>query len=93
MTIMIENLLKFLESPTPFHAIEHIKSELKHYQGLHEHESWHLEKGGKYYVVRNDGSIIAFKIGKNINAIPSMMMTRDGFTGTVSGSRLCSVNE
>jgi len=59
-------LKKYLdESPTPFHAVAGIKSRLlsKGYKELSEADSWTLEKGGKYFVTREETSIIAFKTG------------------------------
>lgn len=56
-------LLDFLDSsPTPLHAVKSIVDtlETKGFQKLDERESWTLEAGRKYYVTRNDTSIIAF---------------------------------
>ncbi len=52
------------KSPTAFHVVENAKSILdsKGFTGLKESEVWKLEEGGKYYVTRNDSSIIAFMI-------------------------------
>ncbi|MDH5767226.1 MAG: M18 family aminopeptidase, partial [Gammaproteobacteria bacterium] len=61
-----QGLLDFIElSPTPFHAVEQIKSRLEcmGYQCLFESDAWQLEKGQGYYVTRNDSSIIAFRMG------------------------------
>jgi aspartyl aminopeptidase len=61
-----EGLMEFIEfSPTPFHAVQTIigRMECMGYQQLFESEEWKLEKGGAYYVTRNDSSIIAFKLG------------------------------
>lgn len=35
------------------------------YQHLFERANWSIREGGRYYIVRNDSSIIAFKLGKN----------------------------
>ena len=52
------------KSPTAFHVVENAKSILdsQGFTGLKESEVWKLEEGGKYYVTRNDSSIIAFMI-------------------------------
>jgi aspartyl aminopeptidase len=58
-----DGLLGFLDaSPTPFHAIQNMSQMLHNagFQKLKEDETWQLEKGQKYYVTRNDASIIAF---------------------------------
>ena len=55
------------DSPTPFHATASMAAILQQagYSRLDERESWQLEKQGKYFVTRNDSSIIAFSLGKN----------------------------
>lgn len=63
--MMIQNMLQFIEqSPTSFHAVANVAANLqKHgFTQLQESESWRLEAGGKYYVTRNDSSVIAFVI-------------------------------
>ncbi len=61
-------LLQFLDnSPTPYHAVEQMKKALhvKGFQELYENESWKLQEDKKYFVTRNDSSIIAFTYPKN----------------------------
>lgn len=56
-------LLGFLDaSPTPFHATRNMvmMCENAGFLKLDEKEKWSLEVGQKYYVTRNDASIIAF---------------------------------
>lgn len=60
-----EELFHFIEaSPTPFHAVDEMRRRLdaKGYTQLLEGEAWSLRKGGKYYVIRNGSSLIAFRI-------------------------------
>lgn len=60
-----KQLFSFIEnSPTSFHAVETMKKRLdaEGYQPLLEGSDWHLQIGGKYYVIRNGSSIIAFRI-------------------------------
>ncbi|TDQ39384.1 M18 family aminopeptidase [Thiopseudomonas denitrificans] len=54
-------------SPTPFHATASMAAILQQagYSRLDEREPWQLEKRGKYFVTRNDSSIIAFSLGSN----------------------------
>ena len=62
-----QGLIEFLKaSPTPFHATASLAQRLEAagFQHLDERASWHTESGGRYYVTRNDSSIIAFKLGK-----------------------------
>ncbi len=56
-------LLGFLDaSPTPFHATRNMSMMCANagFVQLDETEKWELEKGQKYFVTRNDSSIIAF---------------------------------
>ncbi|HHD75519.1 MAG TPA: M18 family aminopeptidase [Campylobacterales bacterium] len=58
-----EGLLGFLDaSPTPFHATQNMSMMLHNagFEALKEEEPWRLEKGKKYFVTRNDASVIAF---------------------------------
>ena len=54
------------KSPTAYHVIANAKDILDAagYTGLKENEGWKLEAGGKYYVTRNDSSLIAFAVPK-----------------------------
>lgn len=66
MTI-IKDLFDFLDhSPTSYQAAEQIKIRLDAcgFKCLSEKETWHLVPGKKYYVSRNQSSIIAFVVGK-----------------------------
>ena len=68
-TNIISELTTFIEhAPTAFHAIDEIKMLLKKegFQELKESEIWNLEPGKKYYVTRNNSSIIALKAGKDL---------------------------
>jgi len=61
-------LLDFLRrSPTPFHAAENILNSLlaQGFVRLHEADAWQLQAGGRYVVVRNDSSVIAFALGQD----------------------------
>ena len=62
----VHDLLEFIDnSPTPFHAVEEMKSKLigQGYSELKESEKWDLTSNGKYFITRNDSSLIAFIIG------------------------------
>lgn len=63
----IDDLFRFIDhSPTCFHVVENVGKELEKagYQRLQENTQWQLETGNKYYVNRNDSSVIAFFIPK-----------------------------
>ncbi len=60
-------LLAFLDgSPTCYHAVENLRQALlaEGYQQLREHQPWELTPGGRYFVVRGDSSLIAFRLPK-----------------------------
>ena len=62
-----QGLIDFLKaSPTPFHATRSLAQRLQAagFRPLDEREPWHIEAGGRYYVTRNDSSIIAFRLGR-----------------------------
>lgn len=62
---MIQKLLNFIDqSPTAFHAVANVAKELAEngFTELKEREHWALVPGGRYYVTRNDSSIIAFVV-------------------------------
>lgn len=66
-TKLNQGLLDFLQaSPTPFHAVREIASALleQEYQRLYEQDEWTLASGGKYFVTRNDSSIVAFQLDR-----------------------------
>lgn len=53
-------------SPTPFHAVEQMRKILlaAGFVQLQEQEKWQLHSGGKYFITRNDSSIIALVVGE-----------------------------
>jgi len=60
-------LLGFLDaSPTPFHATRNMSAMFENagFEKLDETQKWNLEAGHKYYVTRNDSSVIAFTYPK-----------------------------
>ena len=62
---ILKELSHFLEtSPSCFHAIDNIKNILseKQFTQLHENEKWNIQRGGWYFVTRNDSSLIAFTV-------------------------------
>ena len=62
-----EKIIELIDkSPTAFHVVENAKAILdsQGFTGLKESDVWNLAEGGKYYVTRNDSSIIAFQIPK-----------------------------
>jgi aspartyl aminopeptidase len=66
MSEYVADLLSYIDlSPTPYHAVAESARRLERsgYRALREEDLWELESGGRHYVVRNDGSIVAFEVG------------------------------
>ncbi|MBV2132812.1 M18 family aminopeptidase [Pseudomonas sp. MAP12] len=62
-----QGLIDFLKaSPSPFHATASLAHRLEAagYQRLDEREPWQAQPGGRYYVTRNDSSLIAIQLGR-----------------------------
>jgi aspartyl aminopeptidase len=67
-----DGLLGFLDaSPTPFHATQNMAGMFLNagFARLYEEQKWALEQGKKYFVTRNDSSIIAFTYPKDKNYV------------------------
>ena len=63
----VQNLLDFIDaSPSPWHVVKSVETQLEKFKfvKLIETEKWALEAGGRYYVVRDDSSIIMFVQGQ-----------------------------
>lgn len=61
-----QDLLNFIDaSPSPWHAVDSVAKLLKEngFKPLIENQPWQFKKNGRYYVVRDGASIIAFVIG------------------------------
>ena len=72
-----QGLIDFLKaSPTPFHAtatlVQHL--EASGFQRLDERETWTTETGGRYYITRNDSSLLAFRLGRQSPLIGGIRM-------------------
>ena len=71
-TIEISNeLIQFIESsPSMFHSIKTIRTYLEEdgFTYLPESCAWDVKEGGKYYTIRNHSSLIAFKVGKDLDS-------------------------
>lgn len=65
-----QELTAFIKhSPTAFHAVDNMKKLLKEnsYKELLEGQAWKIEPGEKYFVSRNNSSIIAFNLGTKLD--------------------------
>ncbi len=64
-----EGLLGFIrECPSMFHTVRSIRARLDDagFVYLPEVRPWECEPGGSYYTVRNNSSVIAFKVGSDV---------------------------
>ncbi len=62
-----QSLLDFIDaSPSPWHAVDSIQEHLDEagFFQLYERENWKLKRGKCYYVIRDDSSIIFFRLGQ-----------------------------
>lgn len=62
----VKDLLRFIDnSPSPYHAVKSIADRLikSGFELLDEKQKWKLKSGGRYYVIRDDSSIIFFVAG------------------------------
>lgn len=62
----VQQLLDFIDaSPSPWHAVATMEQKLlaASFSRINETEQWELKSGGRYYVIRDDSSIIAFVVG------------------------------
>ncbi|MEE0955399.1 MAG: M18 family aminopeptidase [Eubacterium sp.] len=67
-----QNLIRFIkESPTEYQAVDTCSRMLENagFEELREEEKWDLEKGGRYYVVRNDAALLAFSLPEKTSGI------------------------
>jgi aspartyl aminopeptidase len=65
----VQSLLKFIDrSPTPFHAVHEMVCTLcdNGFKELQEAEAWNLSPHGRYFLTRNDSSLIAFVVGSDV---------------------------
>ncbi len=66
MSEAARDLIDFIDrSPTPYHAVSEVARRLHEggFSELAERDRWTLSPGDRRYVVRGDGSILAFELG------------------------------
>lgn len=65
----VQQLLDFIDaSPSPWHAVATMEQALQEasFTRLSEKQPWQLEPAGRYYIIRDDSSIIAFVAGQKL---------------------------
>lgn len=70
MNNVSNELIQFIQSsPSMFHSIDTIRKELESagFTYLPEASKWNVEKGHDYYTIRNHSSIIAFRVGHELD--------------------------
>ena len=85
---IIESLRK---SPTPYHVVENSINKLckQGFKPLPENEIWNnLNPGDKFFITRNQSSIIAFSLGKNFDCKKSCFQIVGAHTDSPA-IRLC----
>lgn len=71
------DLCQFIErASTPFHAVELMTKTLasKGFVELEEASTWNLSGGGRYFLTRNDSSLVAFTLGVNSPSVEGIRM-------------------
>lgn len=66
----VQDLLSFIEkSPSCYHCVQEVKTRLEKngFKALVDAHKWELTKGGKYYTIKGDSSIIAFTVGEQLD--------------------------
>ncbi|MEE8579990.1 MAG: M18 family aminopeptidase [Myxococcota bacterium] len=75
MPDLVTDLLAYIDrSPTPYHAVTESERRLlaAGFERLSEREIWDLSPGQRRYLIRNQGSLVAFEVG-------SMAPSQSGF--------------
>ena len=65
----LNGLMSFIsDSPTPFHAVAAMVQQLTAvgYRKLEVADKWHVQAGGRYFITRNDSTIVAFQLPKKM---------------------------
>lgn len=64
--VLAQQLCDFIgQAPTPFHAVRVMAAQLDAagFTRLDDAAAWQLQAGGRYYVTRNDSSLVALQLG------------------------------
>jgi aspartyl aminopeptidase len=67
MSELVADLIRYIDrSPTPYHAVAETAARLRaaNYRQVEEDEVWAFAPGDRRFIVRNEGSLIAFEVGE-----------------------------
>lgn len=93
---LTRELFSFIEnSPSTFHVVENMRKELLEngYEQLLAGQKWNLKRGGKYFVIRNGSTIIAFRIPKKFYGFQIMASHSDSPTFKIKENPEMSVED
>jgi len=63
---LVRDLLRFIDAaPTPYHAVAETRRRLEaaEFEAISEADEWSFATGDRRYLVRGDGSLVAFEVG------------------------------
>jgi len=64
-------LIDFINnSPSPYHVVDNCRTRLTQagFEELSEKNHWSISKGGKYFVTRNQSTVVAFTVGQKFES-------------------------
>ena len=67
MSELVADLIRYIDrSPTPYHAVAETAARLRaaNYRQVEEDEIWAFAPGDRRFIVRNEGSLVAFEVGE-----------------------------
>jgi len=88
-TVLAKDFCKFVNaSPSPHHAVENLRNMLRasKFCEIKENDVWKLKDSGKYFLTRNNTSIVAFALGGKFDK------TKNDFGFKVIGTHTDSPN-
>ena len=83
------NLIDFInKTPNTYYSVNNIKNILldNGFTELYENEEWNLDNNNKYFVIRNDASLIAFKTNNTNNNFNIVAVHNDSPSFTIKSN-------
>ena len=64
--MIAKDVMEFIDrSPTSYHVVDNIRMMAAGFVELDPAEAWQLEKGGRYFLVNDDGAVVLFRMGSD----------------------------